>query len=112
MALKFNIPVGIDPSQVNVTLKDRDLILRCEDKKAKDDSVTKFHYYQVRIRLKNPFLILFKLIFHNYQKQRTTLPENTNLNALKCVSENNQISITAPLEKVKHKSRVVPIENP
>jgi len=28
------------------------------------------------------------------------------------VSENNQISISAPLEKVEHKSRVVPIENP
>ena len=33
MALKFNIPVGIDPSRVNVTLKDRGLILRCEKKK-------------------------------------------------------------------------------
>jgi HSP20 family molecular chaperone IbpA len=47
--LKFSMPVGVDPSNVNVTLKDRDLILRCEDKKAKDDQITKFHYYQVSI---------------------------------------------------------------
>lgn len=90
VSMRFNLPPGINPEHCNVTIKDRDLILRCEEKQEKKDSVSRFHYYQ-----------------------RTTLPENTNFNALKCVNENNQISITAPVEKVLvgHKSRKIPIEN-
>ena len=47
VGMKFNLPVGVDPTHCNVTIKDRDLILRCEDKKVKEDSVSKYHYYQV-----------------------------------------------------------------
>jgi HSP20 family molecular chaperone IbpA len=47
MSLRFNVPFDIDPSQIIVTIKDRDLILRYEDKRTKDDAISKYHYYQV-----------------------------------------------------------------
>ena len=63
MALKFNIPVGIEPSSVYVTLKDRDLILRYEDEKAKEDKLTKIHYYQVYKTLEQ---CLPNMVFENH----------------------------------------------
>ena len=47
VSMRFNIPAGIDPNQMIVTIKDRDLILRCEERQNKDDTVTRIHYYQV-----------------------------------------------------------------
>ena len=47
VSMKFDIPAGIDPSHCNVTIKDRDLIVRCEEKQDKEDAVSRFHYYQV-----------------------------------------------------------------
>ena len=47
VTMKFILPPGLDSSHCNVTIKDRDIICRCEDKQAKEDQVSKFHYYQV-----------------------------------------------------------------
>jgi hypothetical protein len=42
---------------------------------------------------------------------RSTLPENTDLNSLKCLLENNQLSIKAPLNlELKETQRSIPIE--
>lgn len=55
------VPNGIHPSNVSVTCKDRDLIIKAEDKIEKPDSMTRMYYYK-----------------------RCTLPENTDFKALKC----------------------------
>ena len=61
VSMRFNLPPGINPEHCNVTIKDRDLILRCEEKQEKEDSVSRFHYYQVPVEEKsNLLLLLFK----------------------------------------------------
>jgi hypothetical protein len=52
--LKFTVPEKIKPEHVHVSLKDRDLIVRGEEKVEKPDGVSRFYYYK-----------------------RSTLPENT-----------------------------------
>lgn len=73
--VKFNIPKNIDPSKVSVSVKDRDIIFRAEDKVTKPDKLSNFYYYK-----------------------RTTLPENTEFNKLKCIQDKNEISVSAPLD--------------
>jgi len=87
--LKFNVPQHIDPNKVSVNVKGHDLIFRAEDVIKKSDGVSKFHYFQ-----------------------RTTLPEHTELGALRCVQDNNQVIVTAPLtaEAIMPAYRKVPIE--
>lgn len=72
----FQVPENIDPSKVHVSLKDRDVIMKVEDKVETPDSVSRVHIYS-----------------------KTTLPENTDLNSLKCIQEGNQIKISAPITK-------------
>lgn len=88
--MKFNLPENVDPSKASVSIKDRDLIVRVEDKVQKPDQTSRYYYYK-----------------------RTTLPENTDFDKLKCVQDKNQISITAPLdmEYKKPHQRTVPIEH-
>jgi HSP20 family molecular chaperone IbpA len=74
MSLTFAVPNQIHPEHVHVSIKDRCLVVKAEDKLVKPDGVTKFHYYK-----------------------KTTLPENTDWDALKCKYDNHQISICAPL---------------
>jgi HSP20 family molecular chaperone IbpA len=45
--MKFKIPHNVDPNKVHVSLKDRDLIFRCEETIEKPDGYSKFHVYQV-----------------------------------------------------------------
>jgi len=86
--LNFTVPEKIHPDKVHVNIKDRDLIVKAEDKVEKPDGISKFYYYK-----------------------RTTMPENTDFDQLKCVYNNHRIEVTAPLNldyKTHHKT--VPIE--
>ena len=40
------VPTGVDPTKLEVTCKDRDLIIKGEDVQEKPDSVSRFHYYK------------------------------------------------------------------
>jgi len=72
--LKFHVPENIHRDHVKVSIKDRDLIVKAEDKVVKPDGVSKFYFYK-----------------------RTTLPENTDFEHLKCTYDNHKLSICAPL---------------
>jgi len=86
--MKLPIPANIDPNKVQVSVKDRDLILRVEDKCESPDSISRIHIYT-----------------------RTTLPENTDFNQLKCVYDNNQLCISAPINTMSTTaSRNIPLE--
>jgi hypothetical protein len=45
--MNFQVPESVDPSKVHVSVKDRDLIVRIEDRKQRADGSSRFHYYQV-----------------------------------------------------------------
>lgn len=74
MKMKFTVPQNIAPEHIHVNIKDRCLVVKAEEKKVKPDGISTFHYYK-----------------------KTTLPENTDFDALKCNYENHQISVVAPL---------------
>lgn len=74
MKMKFAIPENIAPEHVHINIKDRCLVVKAEEKKVKPDGVSTFHYYK-----------------------KTTLPENTSWDDLKCTYDNHQISVSAPL---------------
>jgi len=84
---KFTIPQKIKPENVHVTIKDRDLIVKAEDKIEKPDGVSKFYFYK-----------------------RATLPENTDFKSLKCVWDQHKLAITAPLDMDFKTYKKVPIE--
>jgi HSP20 family molecular chaperone IbpA len=89
MSLEFNMPDKVDPAKINVTCKDRELIIKAEDKSEKTDASSSYSFYQ-----------------------RSTLPENTDFNAIKCTLNNNKLSVTAPLHADTRTSlRQIPIEN-
>lgn len=88
VTLKFNVPENIRPEEVNVSIKDRDIIVKAEHKTEKPDGISKFFYYK-----------------------RTTLPENTDFHALKCNYDNHKISIEAPLNMDFKSYKKVPIEH-
>jgi HSP20 family molecular chaperone IbpA len=88
VTLNCTVPRDIHPENVSVTCKDRDLIIKAEDKIEKPDRVSRVYYYK-----------------------RCTLPENTDFNALKCHFENNKLAIEAPVNPTYHKYRHIPIEN-
>jgi HSP20 family molecular chaperone IbpA len=60
--MEFKVPQRVDPSKVHISLKDRDLIFRCEETIDKPDEYSKFHIYQVN----NFFILLF--LSRNYLK--------------------------------------------
>ena len=68
------LPKCADPTKINVTCKDRQLIVKYEDKTEKDDIISNVYFYK-----------------------QVLLPENTQFNDLKCKYENNVLSISAPL---------------
>lgn len=87
--MNCTLPVGIDPTKVHVTCKDRDVIIKAEDIRKKPDGISKMHYYK-----------------------RSTLPPNTNWDKLHCTFDKNMIEIKAPLDldyKHHHVHRTVPI---
>lgn len=82
------LPKKIDPAKVKVTCKDRDLIVQAEYSQSKEDETSRVYYYR-----------------------RSTLPENTDLNQLKCTLDNNQLSIKAPVHtSIQQQYRTIPIE--
>lgn len=86
--MKISVPSHIDPSKVKVTCKDRDVIIQAEDKQERSDGISQMTYYR-----------------------RTTLPENTDFNSLKCQLDENLLLLKADLSN-NHKSsqRQIPIE--
>jgi HSP20 family molecular chaperone IbpA len=75
VTLDFAVPKKIfDPQQIQIHIKDRDLIFKAEDKIEKKDSMTKFYYYK-----------------------RATLPENTEFDKLECSYKDHRIFVKAPL---------------
>jgi len=87
VSVRFVLPDNVDPSKAVLSVKDRDIIFKAEDVINKPDKVSKFYYYK-----------------------RTTLPENTEFKQLKCVQDNNQITVTAPLDMTLRHHRI-PIEH-
>jgi HSP20 family molecular chaperone IbpA len=87
VSLNFGVPENILPNEITVNIKDRDLIVKAEHKVEKPDGTSKFFYYK-----------------------RTTLPENTDFNALKINYDNHQIKVEAPLNLDFKRVKTVPIE--
>ena len=89
VSMRFPLPEYVDPNRVNISVKDRDLILRAEDVQQTPDKYSSFYFYK-----------------------RTTLPENTDLSNLKCVFDGNQVLVTAPLSlDFTRTYKNVPIQN-
>jgi HSP20 family molecular chaperone IbpA len=93
ITMNMALPEHIDPSKISITCKDRDLIVKANDKQETKDSSSSVYYYR-----------------------RTTLPENTDFNSLKCEidSQNNCLTLNAPLNlewQPKSNIRTIPIEN-
>jgi HSP20 family molecular chaperone IbpA len=84
--LTCKLPTGIDPHKLNVTCKDRDLIIKAEDRSKEDSSA--------------------KIIF----VKRCTLPENTVFEEIKCHVEDDKLTVEAPLVTHKHQKHVIPVE--
>jgi len=74
--MAFGVPDNIAPEHIHVNIKDRCLVVKAEEKKVRPDGVSKFHYYK-----------------------KTTLPENTDFDQLKCNydSASHKITVSAPL---------------
>lgn len=87
--LNIHLPESIDPSKVKVTCKDRDLIVQAEEKSETPDTSSQFYFYR-----------------------RSTMPENTDFNNLKCVMDkNHNLSITAPVStELRTSEKSIPIE--
>jgi HSP20 family molecular chaperone IbpA len=87
MKMKFAVPENIKPECIHVTIKDRCLIVKCEDKKIKADGVSKFFFYK-----------------------KTTLPENCDFDALKCnFTDDHFICVKCPIN-MSWMPKKVPIE--
>lgn len=86
--LDVAIPDNVDPTKVSVTCRDHDITIKADYRVKNEDgsSRSKIHYLR-----------------------RSTLPENTNWNTLKCeMDENNVLKCTAALGP--HHRKRVPIE--
>lgn len=87
VTLSCSLPSGIDPSKINVTCKDRDVVIKAEETVEKADGISSRYYYK-----------------------RVTLPENTEFGALRCNVKNNVLSLEAPLANYSSVSRIIPVE--
>ncbi|CAF0760864.1 unnamed protein product [Brachionus calyciflorus] len=88
LSLNLNLPQSIDPSKIQVTCKDRDLIVQAEDKKEKEDTFSRTSFYS-----------------------RTTLPENTDFKQLKCHFDHHKLSVSAPINPaIEPMQKSIPIE--
>jgi HSP20 family molecular chaperone IbpA len=73
--LTFAVPAGISMERVHVAVKDRDVIIKAEDKFENNDPTARFYFYK-----------------------RTTLPENTDFTKLNCKWDQHKLTIEAPLD--------------
>ena len=88
VSIRLNLPRDLDPSKINVQLNNNELIVRGEDKVDKPGHKSSTSFYQ-----------------------RTTLPSNTNFDAMKAVYDNVTLNITAPLnQSIQHSGRALPIQ--
>lgn len=85
--MNISLPENIDPNQVKVTCKDRDVIVQAEDKQDTEDKFSRVFFYR-----------------------RFTLPENTNFKELKCSLDNNKLTVKAPVEFQQRADREIPIQ--
>jgi HSP20 family molecular chaperone IbpA len=87
--MQFAIPENIAPEHIHVNIKDRCLVVKAEEKQTRPDGVSKFHYYK-----------------------KTTLPENTDFDHLKCNfdDQTHKIMVEAPIN-LNWKPRNVSIEH-
>ena len=87
LSLKCAVPKGIDPTKISVTCKDRDLIIKGEDRTEKSDGVSTSYYYK-----------------------RCRLPENADLDSIACSYDNTSLSITAPVKNLSE-IRHIPVQH-
>jgi HSP20 family molecular chaperone IbpA len=80
--LDVKFPDSVDPSKVQVTAKDRDIIVKAENKRQDDNGFSQFQYYR-----------------------RSTMPQNTDMSGLKCVFDHHKLKITAPTMATAKKLR-------
>lgn len=89
ISMSFTLPENVDPNKVTVTCKDRDLIVRAEDKIEEKDRMSQFSYYK-----------------------RSTLPDHTDFSKISCSLDKNKLSVTAPLKNdVELSLRQIPIQS-
>jgi HSP20 family molecular chaperone IbpA len=89
VCMQFAIPENIAPEHIHVNVKDRCLVVKAEEKQQRPDGVSKFHYYK-----------------------KTTLPENTDFDNLKCNFDDatHKITVSAPIN-LDWKPRQVALEH-
>jgi len=75
MRVKLPVPTGIAADSIHVMLKDRDLIVQCEERVVAPDSLSRVHVIN-----------------------RVTLPEHIQWAALKCTKQDDSVIVTAPLD--------------
>jgi HSP20 family molecular chaperone IbpA len=73
VSMNLVLPDNLDPSKLNVVCKDRQLIVKYQNKKETDDTYSDVYFYK-----------------------QVLLPENTDFNCLKCTYDKNTLAITAP----------------
>jgi HSP20 family molecular chaperone IbpA len=75
LALDISLPKNVDPSKINVSVKDGDLIIQADDKVEKENEKSQMHYYR-----------------------RSTLPPGADVEKIKADLVNgSRLSITAPI---------------
>jgi len=84
VSLDVVIPPNVDPSRIRVTCRDQDLIVKADYRLTNDDGSTRSRVHYLR---------------------RTTLPENTKWDTMKCESDNTKLHITAELGP-HHRKRI------
>jgi len=86
VALNTLVPKGVDPEKLSVTCKDRDLIIKAEDKVQSENSFSQTYFYK-----------------------HFRLPENTDFNAIRCELRDSKLTIQAPLFSVTRNEIQIPI---
>jgi len=88
VTMNLSLPENIDPSKLNVVCKDRQLIVKYQDKSESNDSYSDVYFYK-----------------------QILMPENTDFNSLKCSFDKDLLTISAPLKTdIKSKLNTIPIE--
>lgn len=88
VSMNLSLPDNIDPAKLNVVCKDRQLIVKYQNKTESEDNYSDVYFYK-----------------------QILLPENTDFKSLKCVYDKNLLAISAPLKEDSTKSEnVIPIE--
>ena len=74
VSVRLNLPHNVDPQKLQISVKDRDLIVHVYDETVRTDVTSKVYYFN-----------------------RTRLPDNADTSRLMCVHEGHELKITAPL---------------